>query len=146
MKTKALTIIVALIVLATVIVPASRSQSAEEREVILSEVHDFQGEQIHSITLKEANAMAVWDPATQDPPLSIAKGVQAAKKWLKTKGVSGEAALGDISLKTPNGGGMENKWFYVFMFYVPPEKPSEFPRALRVVVLMDGRVVDVKGK
>jgi len=146
MKTKTLTTIVAIVVLASVVIPITLLPAAEDKEVILSEVHDFQGEQIHSISMKVASAMPVWDPATQDPPLSIAKGIQAAKKWLKSKGVSSEAALGDISLRTPNDRGMENKWFYVFMFYVPPEKPSDFPRALRVVVLMDGRVVEVKGK
>lgn len=145
MKTKTLTII-PLVLLTLIATLANQSNGAEEAEVVLSEVHDFQGEQIHAITLKEANAMAIWDPATQDPPLSIAKGIQAAKKWLKTKSVSDKATLGDISLKSPNGRGMESKWFYVFMYYVPPEKPSEFPRAVRVVVLMDGKVVDVKGK
>ncbi|MDB6024408.1 MAG: hypothetical protein JWM68_631 [Verrucomicrobiales bacterium] len=135
-----------LALLAIVITFANQVNAAEEGEVVLSEVHDFQGEQIHAITLKEAKAMAVWDPATQDPPLSIAKGIQAAKKWLKLKGLDKEATLDDISLKTPNGEGMENKWFYVFMYYTPPAKPSEFPRAVRIIVLMDGRVVDVKGK
>jgi hypothetical protein len=66
--------------------------------------------------------------------------------WLKTKGHKTEGTLGDIQLKTPHPRGMENRWFYIFMYYFPPEQGSDFPRAVRVVVLMTGKVVDVKGK
>jgi hypothetical protein len=146
MKTTTITTLILFVLLALVASPTNIASAEDEEEIVLSEVHDFQGEQVHAISRKEANAMAAWSPATQDPRLSIVKAIKAAKEWLKAKGYNEDAALGDIALKTPHARGLEDRWFYVFMYYTPPEKGSDYPRAVRVVVLMNGKVVDRKGK
>jgi hypothetical protein len=143
--TKSIFLLIGLLLAASLVSPENLAAAADEK-VILSEVHDFQGEQIHSVTLREAQEMVVWDPATEDAPLSLSKAIQAAKTWLKSKQLNEKATLGHIQLQTPFARGMDNKWYYILSYYIPPVPPSDFPRDIRVVVLMNGKVVETGGK
>jgi hypothetical protein len=84
-----------------------------------------------------------WNPATDEPPLSLHQAVVAATEFARIRfGSSVRLDVGRIYLDRQGiGASSPDIWIYEVHFACDPDPPYPESEFLQVIVLMDGKVV-----
>ena len=81
-----------------------------------------------------------WSPLREDPPLSL-RSVAAIASARVAPGNPEEVRIVGFDLRTVGTSG-GRRWYYAVTLYEPITGQERFPNVTKVVVLMDGTVVD----
>lgn len=103
---------------------------------------------ITEVSEKVVESIPSWNLITNDPPLSVRDAIAIAKADLKARWPSTLWTVQSVRLEPLDGDRAFTKWLYEIEFHEGSNKTSVVDSAetVRVVVLMNGRVVTARKK